>query len=676
MPANGHVLFSHLLLLFMTNKLTGSTLLLITGIFCFSLTANAQQQHFCASTKSQAYTATTALKGTIADTAEAHYDVKYVKLDIALTNANSSVSGFATTRAVTILPTNTYVFELTNELAVDSVKINGTRRPTTSTGDVRRVTLAATLPANTAFEATVYYSGVIPSGTGFFGRGINTVLSTAMNRTVTYTLSQPYSAKDWWPCKQDLQDKIDSTDIWLTVDSSLKAGSNGLLERITTTGAKKRYEWKNRYAIDYYLLSAAVAPYLEYSYYLHFNNSTDSMLVQNYIYGNSLAQRKPILDSTGLMINYFSDIFGRYPFWKEKYGHCTVPLSGGMEHQTMSTMGLYGADIVAHELGHQWFGDHVTCATWKDIWLNEGFASYTEYLYSEHFGTAAATRQKMTNVHRDAMYPFRSPVTDPTGTLYVNDTTDIAMIFSSQLSYNKGSAVAHMLRFEANNDSLFFGTLRHYLQQYGGKTATTEQFKTLVAQSYGRNMDTFFTQWVYNSGWPIFVTSWNQAGSNVFINLNQWGTGNNPVFSTPLEIKLTGPQGDTTFRVYTHTTTSLFTLNWNKTVSNIEIDPDNWILDEPGQITRDRSLGISTPGLHANYQVYPNPVSRLLQVNYSAPGTLQITDITGKQLLSTALTGATGTASVDMQPFPQGIYLYRILQADGTPATQGKLVKE
>lgn len=661
----------------MIQKITGSALLLLTGTFCCSLTAKAQQQHFCASSKTQAYTSSArALKGTVADTAENHYDVKYVKLDIALTNANSAVSGFATTRVVTTVATDSYVFELTNELAVDSVKINGALRPATTTGDVRRVTLPTTFPVNTSFEATVYYNGVIPAGSGFFGRGINTVRSSAMNGNVTYTLSQPYSAKDWWPCKQALQDKIDSTDIWITVDSSLKAGSNGLLEKVTSTGNKKRFEWKNKYPIDYYLLSAAVAPYLEYSYYLHFNNSTDSMLVQNYIYNNSLALRKPILDSTGLMINYFSDLFDRYPFWKEKYGHCTAPLSGGMEHQTMSTMGIYTADVVAHELGHQWFGDHVTCATWKDIWLNEGFASYTEYLYDEHFNTAARARQKMTDVHRDAMYPYFSPVPDPTGTLYVNDTTDVTRIFSSQLSYNKGSAVAHMLRFVANNDSLFFGTLRHYLQQYGGKTATTEQFKLLVAQSYGMNMDTFFNQWVYGSGWPVFNTTWNQAGNNVFVNLSQVGTGNIPVFNTPLEIRLSGPQGDTTFRVQINTSSAFYAISWNKPVSSIAIDPNNWILDQPGQINRDPTLKVTSAGAASAYQVYPNPVSQQLQVRHSVPGNLQITDITGRKLLSATLTAQVGNTVIDVRHFPQGVYLYRILLADGTPAAQGKLIKE
>jgi len=155
----------------------------------------------------------------------------------------------------------------------------------------------------------------------------------------------------------------------------LKAGSNGVLTAVTRTDATHlRYEWKERYPIDYYLISASVAPYVDYSYYVHFTGSYDSMLVQNYIYPNVLSSTyyKHVIDSTGMMIDYFSTLYSRYPFWKEKYGHCMAPLSGGMEHQTMTTIGYFSPTVVAHELSHQWFGDNATCATWSDIMMNEG----------------------------------------------------------------------------------------------------------------------------------------------------------------------------------------------------------------------------------------------------------------------------------------------------------------
>eukprot|EP01030_Chromulinospumella_sphaerica_P015185 gene15185-14982_t len=153
------------------------------------------------------------------------------------------------------------------------------------------------------------------------------------------------------------------------------------------SGGRNRYEWKHRYPIDYYLVSASVARYVDYSFKMHLEGSADSMLIQNYVYDNPLTLPffKNVIDSTGILVNYFSSIYGRYPFWKEKYGHCMAPLSGGMEHQTMTTLGYFQGWLVVHELGHQWFGDNVTCGTWRDIVMNEGFASYSEYLYYDKF---------------------------------------------------------------------------------------------------------------------------------------------------------------------------------------------------------------------------------------------------------------------------------------------------
>src|SRR5690606_17382451 len=156
-----------------------------------------------------------------------------------------------------------------------------------------------------------------------------------------------------------------------------------------------------KYPIDYYLISASVANYTEYSYYAHFTGSNDSMLVQNYVYSNpqTLPFYKDQIDSVGLMIDYLSQLFGRYPFWKEKYGHCMVPIGGGMEHQTMTSLGDFPTTLTVHELGHQWFGDHVTCGSWQDIWLNEGFASYVEYLFAEHFWQPADAFAYMADKH-------------------------------------------------------------------------------------------------------------------------------------------------------------------------------------------------------------------------------------------------------------------------------------
>lgn len=649
---------------------TPLSLLLATFLFgAGSLQAQSTDLH-CSKGKAL-YNAATAAKGTIADTGENRYDVTYVKLDIALTDTSSFIDGNATTQARTTAAMNEYVFELIGELNIDSAKINGQRCTFTRTGIVTKVNLTTPLPVNTVFEAQVFYHGTVPPGSLWAERGLmNRPSGGAGSRRYSYTHSEPYQAADWWPCKQALQDKIDSSDVWVTVDSGLKAASNGLLQQITTISpAKRRYEWKNRHVIDYYVLSATAGLYDEYSYYMHFDNSPDSMLVQNYIYPNTLTMRQPILDSVALMINYFSELFGRYPFWKEKYGHCDAPTGGAMENQTMSTMGAWNSTLVAHELFHQWFGDHVTCATWKDIWLNEGFATYGEYLYLQHFSTATAASRNMTGLHSSVMSSVVPPLTE---TVYAQDTVDLTLLFGNS-TYKKGAAVVHMLRFIANNDSLFFHTLRDYQQHFGDKTASTEELKNFMAAAYGMNLDTFFLQWVYNTGWPVFTAEWNQAGNAVFVQLDQNSRGTWPVFHTPLEIKLSGSQGDTIVSTYVDAASQLHTFSWSKPVSSIVIDPNDWVIDRmsapPGHNT---SLGIAD-GASFRQLLYPNPVQDYLHIRSAGAGRITITDILGKALIETV---ATNNTQIAMHQFSPGIYLYRLQDKDGRILEQGKLVKQ
>lgn len=645
-----------------------------------SLPLNALGQyalHPCASNKLTATHPTAALRGTVADQREEDYDVRYVKLDIQLNNVNTAISGNVLTRATTRSTISSYVFELTNDLVIDSVKAGGQLRTFTHTGEVGAILLGTSVPANTLLETQIYYHGAVPSGSAFFDRGLRNVFSGAALRRYTFTLGEPYAVKDWWPCKQALQDKIDSSDVWITVPDTLMAGSNGILQRVTpVSSGRKRFEWKSSNPIDYYLISACVGNYSDYSYFMHFSNSSDSMLIQNYMYPNALPLRKPVLDSTALMVDYFSTLFGRYPFWKEKYGHCQAPLSGGEEHQTMTTIGIWESEVVPHELAHQWFGDHVTCGTWKDIWLNEGLATYAEYLHVAHFESSTRAAQKIASIHRNSMVEAGSTNIDPTGAVYVDDTTDEQRIFSSRLSYNKGGSVAHTLRFEANNDTLFFNMLQAYQAQFANSTATTEEFKNLVAQQYGRNMDTFFNQWIYSSGWPVFNATWNQVNNSVIISLDQQTTGNFTAhrYSTPLEIRLNGPQGDTIVRVFTNDGATVFTIPWARPVTGITIDPNDWLLDAAGTITQNSSLYIAAQP-NRTAIIYPNPVHDFLNISGLPAGELYIMDVTGKLLLKQPVTGA-ATTRADLRGFLPGLYIYRLQQKGKASDINGRFVKD
>ncbi len=611
-------------------------------------------------------------RGTLASPLELDYDVKYVKIDVALDNTNTSVKGNTATQAKVVGSggMSTYAFELNDNLTIDSAKMNGILVPVSAAGNhLRTISLPAALPLNAMFTAQIFYHGTaLNGGTGFFNGGIvNQTLASGTK--ITYTMSDDYFARDWWPAKQVLQDKIDSVDLWVTVPAGTRAGGNGLLKQITPVPSGNRYQWKTKYPIDYYLISTAVAPYADHSQMLHFSNSTDSMLVQHYIYDTAtfLPQIVGALDSTIYMVDYFSTLFGRYPYWEEKYGHCTAPLSGGMEHQTMTTLGAYTTPLIAHELGHQWWGDCVTYASWTDIWLSEGWASYCEQLYVAHFQGAAAAQTYRTAV-------FNRVMSIAGGTVYVPDTTNVLRTFNSRLTYDKGAAVAHMLRYIAPDDATYFSGLQAYQQQYKFKTATTTDFQAVMEAAYGRNLDTFFYQWVYGEGYPTYTAKWNQSNDIVLIQLKQTTSvpASIPLFITPVEIRLTSAAGDTIIKIYNNSSLQNISVTWSKTMTGLSIDPDNQILNKTGAITKDPSLAIHAANPIPDFRVFPNPARDSWQVAGVPDGaTIELYNISGQR----AWQGFSGTGKmIPAAGLPTGNYELRITLNDGSILTK-KLVR-
>jgi len=635
-------------------------LLCTTLLFFPTITSLAQADviHYDCSRQKRLDAAHGKEKPMVADAREEGYDLRYIKLDLALDNLSPQLSGNAFIRAVVgDAPLQHYVFELSEGYTIDSLRFNEVLLPVSTTGTVREVTLPTALPAGAALEAQVYYRGQPAAGAGFFSAGIRTEVSPEWKQSITYTLSEPYFASDWWPVKQSLQDKIDSSDVWITVPSGLRAGSNGLLEQVTLLpGGRSRFEWKSHYPIDYYLISMAVGPYDEYAYYMHFEDSNDSMLVQNYIYSDTAAftQYKPGMDATADMVSYFSSLFGRYPFWKEKYGHCFSTLSGGMEHQTMTTIGVTAPALIAHELGHQWFGNHVTYERWGDVWLSEGFATYCEQLFLEHFHGNA---QEVIN-YRTSQY--NNVMSQAGGRVFVDDTTTSNTLFNARLVYDKGAAVVHMLRYLAPQDSLFFNMLKTYQQQHSYGLAATADLKQIAEQVYGTDLDTFFNQWIYGEGYPTWTAKWAQANNTVFLQLNQ--TTSKPasvaLFATPLSIRLSSAQGDTIVKVYNDQATQLYQFAWSKTMSGMSIDPNNDILNKTGSITNDPKLGLeNVPG--TGIAILPNPTATEWLVTGIRPGIVwTLTDMVGRTIYTA--TAQSDRLLIPAAQLPAGMYLLRL----------------
>jgi len=412
-------------------------------VLLFNIFLSEAQNTFCGYAKRQV--AATSFASPIDVSKMNNYNIYYYKLDVDVENNSTYISGNVSIFAKSVNTFSDFVFELHDSLQIDSVIINNLKKSFIRSNGIVTVSSNISYPANSNVQAIIYYKGNTPQdNSAAIGNGF----SNSSTDHVTWSLSESFVASEWFPCKQVLNDKADSSDVWITTDSLNKAGSNGILKNITDfPNGKKRYEWKSSFPIDYYLISVAVAKYFEYDLYAHPAGYTDSILIQSYLYDSSVIGA---VDNTPSMIEMYSKYFGLYPFAKEKYGHCMAPISGGMEHQTMTTLGpssAYTFDIITHELAHQWFGDLVTCGSWADIWLNEGFASYCEYISNEKLATGNSITW-MTNAMAMAKYSW--------GWVYVHDTLNTSTLFDEYNSYKKGAVVLHMLRYEINNDSLFF----------------------------------------------------------------------------------------------------------------------------------------------------------------------------------------------------------------------------
>jgi aminopeptidase N len=380
------------------------------------------------------------------------------------------------------------------------------------------------------------------------------------------------------------------------------------------------------------------------------------MLVQNFIYNDPsiLSQHKDELDSIGLMIQHFSDLFGKYPFSDEKFGICQTPLGGGMENQTMVSLGSLSTTLIAHELAHQWWGDNVTCGSLKDMWLNEGFATYCEQLYVEHFWGQTAAQVYRTSVFNQVMF-------GASGSVEVSDTTNELRIYDGRLTYYKGAAVAHMLRYLIDDDSSYFQVLKYYQQQYAYKTALTTDLQTLAEQTTNLDLDTFFNQWYHREGYPTYATKWYQNGTQVLIKITQTTSfpSSVPIFHLPVEIKLLSPQGDTIVKLDNNTATQFYILNWNKPMSGLVIDPNNHIVNKALPVQNDPALlGIVSVNKD-KVEIYPNPSATGWMVkNIPADAELMLHDAGGRLVYKTMT--STDSATIPSASLASGTYLLTI----------------
>ncbi|NMD00160.1 MAG: M1 family metallopeptidase, partial [Bacteroidales bacterium] len=434
----------------------------------------------------------------------------------------------------------------------------------------------STIQPYSLFDVSISYHGNATSGGEY--RGLTNTYSSDYNQYITWTLSESFHLKEWLPCKQDLTDRLDSAWIFITVDSTCKAGSEGKLTAIVPlSNGKVRYEWKERHPIVYYLLSIAVGKYAEYNFNVHIPGLSDSLFVMNYIYKDPqcLLDNKADIERTADFLRIYSDKFGMYPFADEKYGHCQVPLGGGMEHQTMTSLGYFIHWLVAHEMAHMWFGDHITCANWQDIWINEGFASYGEYVILQNYFDQQTADITMRH------FQFRGRI-EPEGSIYVpfEIAWDENRIFNGNLSYKKGAALIHMIRYLCDDDSIFFYGLKQLQNIYADSVLTGADVRNLFEAITGKDFHALFDQYYYGKGYPIYNIRWFQDSTqtgwgDLSIQIEQRGSSaDNNLFTIPLPFELFKQQQVETIKLTPSQNIQTFTIQTNGLkIDSIHFDP-------------------------------------------------------------------------------------------------------
>ena len=563
--------------------------------------------------------------------AESGFDVTYYRLNLRIDPSDEIISGDVTTQAIsTASDLKEIVLDFYENMEIDSILSEGKHLTYSRANNQLILNLAEPYEIGETFTVTVYYRGRPGNKGGFH----SFTFEEHVGVPIISTLSEPFGSPTWWPCKDDPDDKADSVDIIITVPSTLVVASNGLLVSETDNGDGTRtFFWKERYPISTYLVSLAISNYEMFSDYYHYSDS-DSMEVQFFVFPEDLENAIKDFSVTVPMIEYFSSVFGQYPFIQEKYGMAEFPWWGAMEHQTCTSYGsaLIRGDhkydwINAHELAHQWFGDLITMKRWSHIWLNEGFASYAEALWEEEQNGRKAYLDYVKSMDTKGWFPT---------SVFVYDSTKIKSLFSGTV-YDKGAWVLHMLRY-VMGDSAFFQVLKEYGDIYAYGTATTEDFRRLCESYYGHELDWFFKQWVYEPFRPSYRYSWkesidgNQHTVTVVLSQVQTGVG---LFKMPLDIVLKTASGDSTFVVWDSLKSQTFEFILNEDVFNVEIDPEGWVLKNL-ETWAEISENNQQPEAYSLFQNYPNPFNTSTLIRYElsilSSLTLDIYDISGRRV--------------------------------------------
>lgn len=554
-----------------------------------------------------------------ANPATQNYDLTYCRLELNLDPSQDDISGDVTAYFKAKSDLSQIVFDLKQNMNVSQVAHHGNSLSFSHIDDNLVIDLPQIQAQGITDSLTISYSGTPESGGfGYFEQAQHN------GRDIVWTLSEPYGAEYWWPTKQDLNDKIDSIDVFITFpeynaqNEENVAVTNGKEISQQVDGNLKTTHFHHSYPIPAYLIGVAVTNYNIHTDMV--NNNGSPFPVINYLYPETESYVLPQTATTPDIIEFYNEKFGEYPYADEKYGHAQFGWGGGMEHTTVSFMGGFSQELIAHELGHQWFGDKVTCASWQDVWLNEGFANFMYALVREEFNSENSYKSWREST-------VNSITSSSGGSVYVpaEDTLNVSRVFSSRLSYDKGGMVLHMLRRKLGDED-FFQACRNYLENpnfsYG--YADTEDLKTEFENESGLDLDEFFNDWIYGEGYPSYHIDWFQD-NNQKIHLVLSQTQSKPTvtdfFEGTVPIHIVGPNNQSLDVELDQTENEQhFIIDCNFTANQIKIDPETEVISKNNSST----LSIDSYQIK-KIKMYPNPAEST--VYFDLPEGLEIDQV-------------------------------------------------
>ena len=594
-------------------------------------------------------TATTALRDKLL-----LYDVTYYGLDLNVSTAVTAFGGNATMRAsVGGTPIDTLVIALINTangatMITDSVFVDGIRRSFIHQNNLIQIPMNPPIPGGSSFTSQVFYHGDDANA------GVGLVRGSKYGMTFMYTYTWALYASYLFPCKDMLEDWADSVDIAITTDPANKVVATGALIRtIPVGGGRIRWEFASRWPLPPTDITFVVGPYSEYKTSFYLSAVSDSMVIRGFFFPSSptLSRQIAVMEKSKEYLAYFTSLFGVIPFWRNEHHFVTTDWTGGamyvlglslfselrLDTVVVMSLGSY-VYFVPHELSHAWFCSTVGPLTECDLWLTEGFATYAEQIAMEHFLDQSAARSYMAWNRAFVM-------SLPGGSVYVPpaDRYNEDRVLDNRLTYVKGAAILHILRFELGSDSLFFRLLKEYLAEFAGRAVTGEIFKDFLTRKTGRDFNAFFAQWYYGEGYPSFTIRWTRESGKVKIVSTQAPSmpSVTPLFQTSLEFKLKYAGGDTTVRVFQSSLTDTFRIATSRLVDSIVVDPNGWLLCKVNSVTYDPTVSVDgqqtpLPVEFALEQNYPNPFNPVTTISYQLPVTslvrLVVYDMLGREV--------------------------------------------